>query len=114
VDIPADAAAAPQGHRSGLKPHDMLKDDITLLFDQRVAETLCVDMGLGGTWVQLARCADLAPPSAVASGESGSAEVGSTRPKKKKALTKAQKERRGLRYWYLDEHMMVLPSYWVV
>jgi hypothetical protein len=114
VDIPADAAAASQGHRNGLKPHDMLKDDITLLVDQRVAETLCVDMGLGGTWVQLARCADLAPSPAAASGEGAGAEMGSTRPKKKKALTKAQKERRGLRYWYLDEHMMVLPSYWVV
>ncbi|KAJ7455821.1 hypothetical protein FB451DRAFT_639097 [Mycena latifolia] len=98
-DAASDAApAAPVG---ALKPHDMLADDITLLVDPTLAGMLRVGMGVGGTWVQLARVQDSAEAAE------------GVKPKKKKALTKAQKERRGLRYWYTDELMSVLPSYWI-
>ncbi|KAJ7098562.1 hypothetical protein B0H15DRAFT_1018873 [Mycena belliarum] len=94
----APEAASPAPVSRALKPHDVLADDITLLVEPAVAGMLRVGMGLGGTWVQLARADD------------NSTEV---KPKKKKALSKAQKERRGLRYWYLDEVMTTLPSYWI-
>ncbi|KAJ7184769.1 hypothetical protein C8R46DRAFT_983906 [Mycena filopes] len=90
----------------GLKPHNPLQDDVTLLLDPAVARTLSQGMGLGATWVQLARLQDL--PSSPASPDAAPAPAG-----KAKKLTKAQKERRALRYWYLDEQMMVLPSYWL-
>ncbi|KAJ7728971.1 hypothetical protein DFH07DRAFT_1066315 [Mycena maculata] len=105
VSTPAPAGGAP-------KPHDMRTDEITLLVTLDVAGLLCVGMGLGGTWVQLARVQDqereLAQESAPAAANDAPP------PKKKRALTKAQKERRGLRYWYVDELMMTLPSYWLV
>ncbi|KAJ7125305.1 hypothetical protein C8R44DRAFT_852105 [Mycena epipterygia] len=101
------AAVAMATATRGPKPHDMLKDEITLLVDPAHANKLCVGMGLGGTWVQLARLQDSLDISSTSADSGG-------KPKKKKALSKAQKERRGLRYWYLDELMMTLPSYWVV
>ncbi|KAJ7034348.1 hypothetical protein C8F04DRAFT_1234380 [Mycena alexandri] len=114
---PATPSAAPAPHAptpaqvqlgpGGLKPHDPLADDLTLLLDPKVARTLVVGMGLGATWVQLARLQDL--PAASSTGATEGVENGG----KKKKLTKAQKERRALRYWYLDEQMMVLPSYWL-
>ncbi|KAF8150371.1 hypothetical protein K438DRAFT_440375 [Mycena galopus ATCC 62051] len=113
----------------GLKPHDMHADDITLLLDPALAATLAanVGMGLGGTWVQLARRGDFAsaeggeggaaapaPTTGATPDAAVTAEGANARPKKKKTLSKTQKERRGLRYWYLDETMMVVPSYWAV
>ncbi|KAF7353358.1 hypothetical protein MSAN_01524300 [Mycena sanguinolenta] len=121
-DVPssdsAPADADPPLGPGGLKPHALETDDITVLLDPEVARTLCVGIGLSGTWVQLARQVDL--PAAAAPAEEDVNEENEAKleknpkPKKKKTLTKAQKERRGLRYWYLDEHMMVLPSYWLV
>ncbi|KAJ7814172.1 hypothetical protein B0H14DRAFT_2851108 [Mycena olivaceomarginata] len=106
-------APAPSLGPGGLKPHDPLTDDITLLMEPAVAETLVLNMGLGGTWVQLARLRDLAAPVPIAEAEGAEAHT-QQKNSKKKSLTKAQKARRGLRYWYLDDHMMVLPSYWLV
>ncbi|KAJ7202550.1 hypothetical protein GGX14DRAFT_653628 [Mycena pura] len=104
---PGDAATEAARGPAGLKPHDMLRDDITLLVQPAAAAKLCVGMGLGGTWVQLARVQDHTQP------DGDEAVDGAVDKKKKKSLTKAQKERRGLRYWYLDELMMILPSYWL-
>jgi hypothetical protein len=106
-------APAPSLGPGGLKPHDPLADDITLLMEPAVAETLVLNMGLGGTWVQLARLRDLAAPVPIAEAEGAGAHT-QQKNSKKKSLTKVQKARRGLRYWYLDDHMMVLPSYWLV
>ncbi|KAJ6464347.1 hypothetical protein C8R45DRAFT_498212 [Mycena sanguinolenta] len=127
VATPAVAPAAPDAAAptdadlprgpGGLKPHALETDDITVLLDPEVARTLCVGMGLKGTWVQLARQVDLTTAAAVEEGANeneNAMKEKNPKPKKKKTLTKAQKERRGLRYWYLDEHMMVLPSYWIV
>ncbi|KAJ6555442.1 hypothetical protein DFH09DRAFT_1280454 [Mycena vulgaris] len=97
----APAAAPPTSTARGPKPHDVRADDITVLVGAVTAGVLRLGMGVSGTWVQLARLQD----------RDADAEAEGGRPKKK--LTKAQKERRALRYWYLDESGAVLPSYWL-
>ncbi|KAF8133515.1 hypothetical protein K438DRAFT_812337 [Mycena galopus ATCC 62051] len=82
------------------KPHDMMNDDITVLVEPSVAGVLCVGMGVVGTWVQLARVQDQ--------------EGGEVSREVKKKLRKGQKARRGLRYWYIDELVLTVPSYWAV
>ncbi|KAJ7164345.1 hypothetical protein C8R46DRAFT_1352113 [Mycena filopes] len=96
--LPAQVHLGP----GGLKPHDPLHDDLTLLLDPPVARVLTLGMGFGATWVQLARVQDLGP----------SDPAPDAAPEK---LTEARKERQALRYWYLDgsEQKMVLPSYWL-
>ncbi|KAJ7758654.1 hypothetical protein B0H16DRAFT_1535205 [Mycena metata] len=92
------AVADPSAHP---KPHDLSKDEIVVLVEPEAAKLLCKGMGLVATWVQLARVQD--DEDAVED-----VEVPQTN------LTKKQKARRGLRYWYIDEVMMVFPSYWKV
>ncbi|KAF8076846.1 hypothetical protein FPV67DRAFT_1618811 [Lyophyllum atratum] len=77
-----------------MKPHDPLGDDITVLVEPEVLPMLSPGLGLGGTWVQMAREQDF-----VAEGEK----------KKKKKKSKAGKV--AVRYWYIDELMLILPSY---
>ncbi|KAJ7263898.1 hypothetical protein C8J57DRAFT_1470649 [Mycena rebaudengoi] len=84
-----DDAGVYEGADGGVE-HDVLVDNITLLLDPAAAETLCVGMGLGGTWVQLAQVG------------------GETKLKKEKSKGTVQKTR----YWYLEEFVVVLPSYW--
>jgi hypothetical protein len=80
------------GADAGVGPgvHDLLADTITLLLGPAAAETLCVGMGLGGTWVQLAR-------------ESG--DVRDNDGKSESAVRKRM-------HWYLEDFIVVLPSYW--
>jgi hypothetical protein len=53
-------------------------------------------MGLGGTWVQIARVQDFAEEGA----------------KKKKKKKKGKSKKVADRYWYIDELLMILPSYY--
>jgi len=78
----------------GPKPHDPVKDDITVLVEPVVLEYLSLGMGLGATWVQIAREQDFAVDGA------------KTKKKKKKGKSKVAN-----RYWYIDELLMILPSY---
>ncbi|KAJ7095559.1 hypothetical protein C8R44DRAFT_813444 [Mycena epipterygia] len=93
------------------KPHDMLHDDIVVLVEPAAAETLCVGIGLGGTWVQLARVQDGDGGLAEEKADGTSAEMEKT--KENKNLT-GEAQKGALRYWYMDELMTVLPSYHVV
>ncbi|KAG6807660.1 hypothetical protein H0H93_001267 [Arthromyces matolae] len=74
----------------GLVPHDPFMDDITVLVDPALLPSLSVGMGIGGTWVQLARQVDF-------DGEK----------------EKTHQFTTGSRYWYIDELALVLPSYLV-
>ncbi|KAJ7137387.1 hypothetical protein C8R43DRAFT_1109921 [Mycena crocata] len=101
-----DGSATPA--QSNLKPHDPLADEITLLLDGAAAKTLVVGMGLGGTWVQLARVGDL--PG-----------VGVEDSVVKEELSEPEGEKEGRvnanfaqRYWYMEELIIILPSYWAV
>ncbi|KAJ7169009.1 hypothetical protein C8R46DRAFT_1218380 [Mycena filopes] len=92
IIFPASCGAHPKAHG-----HDLAKDEIVVLMDAEAAGLLRAGMGLVGTWVQLARVQDE---------EYSEVEV------LLGILTKKQKARRRLRYWYLDELLMILPSYW--
>jgi hypothetical protein len=72
---------------STVKPHDPLRDSITVLIDPAAVDTLAIGMALGATWVQLVR-------------------------DDKENANASQKEKDGS-YWYLEQLMKVLPSYWI-
>ncbi|KAJ3511335.1 hypothetical protein NLJ89_g4158 [Agrocybe chaxingu] len=76
----------------GAKPHDPLNSDITLLIENipEQVQLLREGMGIGGTWVQLARKVEP--------------------PKKKKGKSKSKKAS----YWYLDEFTFITPSFWTI
>ncbi|KAF9463091.1 hypothetical protein BDZ94DRAFT_652744 [Collybia nuda] len=76
-----------------MKPHDPTKDDITILVEPKVLEALSVGLGIGATWVQMAREQDFAEEA----------------KKKKKKKSKSKKVPQ--RYWYVEEVILVLPSY---
>ncbi|KAJ7026868.1 hypothetical protein C8F04DRAFT_101809 [Mycena alexandri] len=99
----APAVAASSAHP---KPHDLSTGEIVVLMEPEAAKLLCKGMGLVATWVQLARVQD--DEDANDDAKVKDVEAPQTN------LTKKQKARRGLRYWYIDEIMMVLPSYWKV
>ncbi|TFK43951.1 hypothetical protein BDQ12DRAFT_675846 [Crucibulum laeve] len=87
------APAAPDPPAEGLKSHDPLHDDITVLVDPSTLESVVSGLGFAATWTQLARVQDLEP------GE-----------KKKKKKGKGKKE--PIRYWYLEECTKTIPSFW--
>ncbi|KAG6819350.1 hypothetical protein H0H93_012657, partial [Arthromyces matolae] len=76
----------------GPKPHDPFNDDITLLVEPALLPLLSKGMGLGATWVQIARQQDLG---------------GEEKTKKKKKGKKVST----MRYWYIDELVLTLPSF---
>ncbi|KAF8958505.1 hypothetical protein BDZ97DRAFT_1706028 [Flammula alnicola] len=76
------------------KPHDPLKDEITILVETKEHVSLLREgMAIGGTWVQLVR-------------------QGEGAKKKKKGKSKSKKSIPS--YWYLDELAIVTPSFWTV
>jgi hypothetical protein len=95
-NMEAASDPAPVPAADGPKPHDPLKDDITILVEPAILEYLSLGMGLGGTWVQIARVQDLA-------------EEGAKKRKKKK---KGKSKKAADRYWYVDELLMILPSFY--
>jgi len=94
--VEVDVGAAAVGPEAGsIKPHDPFKDDITLFVDSAALAVFSVGLGLGGTWVQMVRPQDLGL-------------AGSKKKKKKKSKSKQAPQR----YWYVDELLMILPSYY--
>jgi len=85
--IQTDAADDSSGTSAGVKPHDPLNGDITVLVESTQANLLREGMGVGGTWVQLVRQGD--------------------QVKKKKG-----KSKKPLVYWYLEEAAFITVSYW--
>jgi len=77
------------------KQHDPLTDEITLLIEAKPEqiESLTVGMGLGGTWVQIVR-------------------QGEAVKKKKKGKSKSKKTVPN--YWYLDQLIVIIPSFWTI
>ncbi|KAF8874348.1 hypothetical protein BD779DRAFT_1476556 [Infundibulicybe gibba] len=82
----------------GLKAHNRYKDDIIALMEPTAAAPLCLGMGLGGTWVQLVR----------------PYEIGMGDPPAKKKKKKGKSKKAPERFWYLEELMLTLPSYYTI
>jgi hypothetical protein len=76
-----------------VKPHDPFKDDITIFVEPKALEALGVGLGIGATWVQIAREQDFAE--------------GAQKKKKKKSKSKKIPQR----YWYAEDVLIVLPSF---
>ncbi len=85
-DIVGDAPS------SGPKPHNPWKDNITIFVSENAAKELRVGMGLGGSWIQMARQQDF--------------ESQDDKKKKKKKGKKSDD-----RFWYMCSLMTVLTSY---
>ncbi|KAK0443893.1 uncharacterized protein EV420DRAFT_1723138 [Desarmillaria tabescens] len=77
---------------SGLKPHNPWKDNITIFVGEDAAKDLRMGMGLGGSWIQMARQQDF--------------ESQDDKKKKKKKGKKSDE-----RFWYMCSLMTVLTSY---
>ncbi|KAJ7470900.1 hypothetical protein FB451DRAFT_1399643 [Mycena latifolia] len=92
----SSGAVVVPGEPSTAEGHNMLTDEITVLVDPTAVDTLCVGMGIGGTWVQLVRRPD-----------GGSDKQGETRKNRQGAENKQC-------YWYLQDLVAILPSYWAV
>ncbi|KAK0190341.1 hypothetical protein F5146DRAFT_1120912 [Armillaria mellea] len=84
-DVKADAPP------SGRKPHNPWKDNITIFVGEDAAKELRKGMGLGGSWIQMARRQDF--------------ESEADRMKKKKGKKSDD------RFWYMCSLMTVLTSY---
>ncbi len=78
--------------RLGPKPHNPWKDNITIFVSENAAKELRVGMGLGGSWIQMARQQDF--------------ESQDDKKKKKKKGKKSDD-----RFWYMCSLMTVLTSY---
>ncbi|KAF5371187.1 hypothetical protein D9758_004216 [Tetrapyrgos nigripes] len=95
-DVVIEEAAAEQPGNEP-KPHDPLKDDITILLEPSTAEKFKVGMGIGALWVRIARRADL---------EVEALDI-TTVSSKTRTLKK--------RYWFVDGSVFaVLTSYYIV
>ncbi|KAK0243412.1 hypothetical protein EDD85DRAFT_1019509 [Armillaria nabsnona] len=86
-DVKADAPP------SGPKPHNPWKDNITVFVGEDAAKDLRKGMGLGGSWIQMARRQDF--------------ESQADKKRKKKTKGKTSDDR----FWYLCSLMTVLTSY---
>ncbi|GLB34237.1 hypothetical protein LshimejAT787_0111210 [Lyophyllum shimeji] len=91
---PLPAGTEPEPVQEGVIPHDPFNDDITLLVEPELVPLLSPKLGVGGTFVQIARGQDFAS-------------AGDKKKKKKKAKSKKS----STRYWYIEELLLTLPSY---
>lgn len=80
-----------QESSDGRNPHNPSVDTITILVADDVVNNLSLGMGVGATWVQLARIRE------------------DLEGKRRKKKSKASKS--GARFWYLEELVMTLPSF---
>ncbi|KAG1877423.1 hypothetical protein F4604DRAFT_1757510 [Suillus subluteus] len=90
-----------EGNGSG-KPHNPYEDDIVLVVEPAVLDTLSLGMGLGGLWVQIVR---------------EEVEADNDAPKKSNAKRgnkgKGPLDELSGNYWYLEELMGIFPSYFM-
>ena len=97
--------------------HDALQDDITLLLEPRVAELVCVGVGIAGTWVQLVPVREEFGFGAGSGGRGrgrgrgGRGGRGGSSSNLNSGVGGAQKE---TRFWYVEEIYMAIPSFWTL
>ncbi|KIM34940.1 hypothetical protein M413DRAFT_449986 [Hebeloma cylindrosporum] len=93
--------------------HDALQDDITLLLDPRVAELVCIGVGIAGTWVQLV-------PVREEFGAGGGRGRGRGRGRgwgrggRGGSHSNAGSGQTETSFWYVEEIYMAIPSFWTL
>ena len=100
------SSKAKEGKSAG---HEPLKDDITILVEPNVANSLIVGMGVAGTWVQLIPLRS----DNFESGHSDRGRGGGGRGRGGGATVGAT-GRKEQRFWYVEELSMAIPSFWTV
>ncbi|KIY51674.1 hypothetical protein FISHEDRAFT_56575 [Fistulina hepatica ATCC 64428] len=105
VSLDRPAPGAPKPPSSSKKAHNPWTDEITLLVKPELSETVCVGMGIQGTWVQIVRESDVV--AAAAGGDAAPTAEKTVAPTSKKKKSKSPPS-----YWYFEEMLMVLPSYY--
>ncbi|KAJ3847934.1 hypothetical protein EV368DRAFT_50266 [Lentinula lateritia] len=88
-------------------PHDPLKHSIVLLIEPESAQLLRVGMGLGATWVQIARQSDLRSELEVNMEDMETTGI----VKASSELSLDESNVVGERFWYLSNLLLVLPSF---
>ena len=87
VEDEGDGESVPGAHR-------LWKDEISVLIDPKLTDTLMVGMGLGAIWVEIVRDKE--------------AETSSGAPKKGKG-----KKKEVPKYWYMEQLVHQLPSFYI-
>jgi hypothetical protein len=83
------------------KAHDVKTDDIIILAVPSVVSSLCIGMGLAATYVQIAR-------------QQTDGKEASAKELVKKKKREGKKNKPVETFWYMEQLMMILPSYHTV
>ncbi|PPR04661.1 hypothetical protein CVT24_011879 [Panaeolus cyanescens] len=100
--------------------HDPEKDEIVLLVEPDILQTVFVGMGIAGTWVQLVRVpsSPLAPSSGPARGGARGRGQGRGRGHGRGGAGSGgqggSEPRKQLTWWYAEDVYMAIPSYWLL
>ncbi|KAJ3801228.1 hypothetical protein GGU11DRAFT_770367 [Lentinula aff. detonsa] len=98
--------------------HDPLNHSITLLVEPESAKLMRVGMGLGATWVQIARQTDLRSEQEVieidTNGVEGKAVDMNAHTADASGTNDLDFFRSGERLWYMSHLLVVLPSYYIL
>jgi len=102
-----DSTKAKEGGENGKSTHDQLKDEITILVEPSVTNSLNVGMGMAGTWVQMV---PLRSDDNLGGGRGRGRVRGGSRGRGGGA-TAGRKEQR---FWYVEELSLAIPSFWTM
>ena len=99
-----DSTKAKEGSENWKSTHDPLKDEITILVEPNVTNSLSVGMGMAGTWVQMVPLRSDNFGGGRGRGRGGKRGGGG-------GATALRKEQR---FWYVEELSLAIPSFWTV
>ena len=98
-----DSTKAKEGGENEKSTHDPLKDEITILVEPSVTNSLKVGMGMAGTWVQMVPLRS--------DNFGGGRGRGRGRGGRGGGATAGRKEQR---FWYVEDVSLAIPSFWTV
>jgi len=97
------------------RTHDAFRDVITVFVDPEIVNNLTVGLGVGGTFVEVARRLDAPTFPAIKDGNTAHAahyhDKGNSASHKSATLP-SYKPNDGRSWWYIDNVSQVVPSYW--
>ena len=104
-----DLTKAKQGGENGKLTHDPLKDEITILVEPSVTNSLNVGMGMAGTWVQMV---PLRSDDNFGGGRGRGRGRGRGGGRGNGGGTTAGRKEQ--RFWYVEELSLAIPSFWTL